>query len=284
VKISANLIENNNSITSSELNLLSMIKFRVQMGSKLYQDLLNSVYTPEYISSQKKIIKGYKRNISDQNTPRDINKISIAQKNISNLIIKDFVQFIGISGSVGAGISQEFDDIDIFIVLKDHTVWLYRLVIWLKNLNKKNIRRRTILPLNLDKKIRNNLAFRDKLCINYLIEESSLNRIEKNIFNLHEIHSLIPIYNTQYKNHLMSICSSWVDSSLMMINSYTPNSQSGNNTNIFVRIADFLAFCAQALYMLYHGAKILEIFSARKNGYIKTFDLSFAREILRCIK
>ena len=284
MKISANLIENNNSITSSELNLLSMIKFRVQMGSKLYQDLLNSVYTPEYISSQKKIIKEYKRNISDQNTPRDINKISIAQKNISNLIIKDFVQFIGISGSVGAGISQEFDDIDIFIVLKDNTVWLYRLVIWLKNLNKKNIRRRTILPLNLDKKIRNNLAFRDKLCINYLIEESSLNRIEKNIFNLHEIHALIPIYNTQYKNHRMSICSNWVDSSLMMLNNYTPKSQSGNKTNIFVRIADLCAFCVQALYMLYHGARISEIFSARKNGYIKTFDLSFAREIIRRIK
>jgi len=276
--------ENNNTVASSELNLLSMIKFRVQMGSKLYQDLLNSVYTLEYIASQKKIINEYRRNISDQNTPHDINKISIAQKNISNLIIKDFVQFIGISGSVGAGISQEFDDIDIFIVLKDHTVWLYRLVIWFKNLNKKNIRRRTILPLNIDKKIRNNLAFKDKLCINYLIEESSLNLIEKNIFNLHEIHSLIPIYNTQYKIHLMSICSSWVDSSLMMLNNYSPKSQSGNITNIFVRIADLFAFCAQSLYMFYHGAKISEIFSARKNGYIKTFDLSFAREIIRRIK
>jgi len=284
VKIKENHTKKNMAIRNSELSLLSMIKFRVQMNSKLYQDLLKSVYKSEYITSQKNLLKEYSRNISNQNTPRDISKISIAQKNISNLIISDYVKFVGISGSVAAGISQEYDDIDIFIVLKDHTVWLYRLKTWLRNLTKKNIRRRTILPLNLENNLRNNFAFKDKLCINYLIEESAVNKIEKNIFNLHEIHSLIPIYNPNYKNHLIGICAQWDDPLNKMLNQYQNENNHYESTKNFVKIADFVAFCGQALYMFYHGAKISDIIFARKNGYIKSFDPSFAKEILRRIK
>lgn len=88
MKIKENHTKKNMAIRNSELSLLSMIKFRVQMNSKLYQDLLKSVYKSEYITSQKNLLKEYSRNISNQNTPRDISKISIAQKNISKIILK----------------------------------------------------------------------------------------------------------------------------------------------------------------------------------------------------
>ena len=49
-----------------------------------------------------------------------------SKKYISFFQILGFVKFIGISGSVAAKIANPEDDIDLFIVVKNGSSWLYR--------------------------------------------------------------------------------------------------------------------------------------------------------------
>ena len=49
-------------------------------------------------------------------------------KRIPILLVGNLVKFIGISGSVGSGFAKE-DDIDIFVVTRNGTMWLYRALV-----------------------------------------------------------------------------------------------------------------------------------------------------------
>ena len=59
-------------------------------------------------------------------------KVEIAKKNIPILLVGNLVKFIGISGSVGSGFAKEEDDIDIFVVTRNGTMWLYRALVQIK--------------------------------------------------------------------------------------------------------------------------------------------------------
>ncbi len=101
---------------------------------------------------------------------------SLAKK-YSGIISKfPFVKAVFISGSLSKGYMDKDSDIDFFIITEKGKLWLCRmlLVIFKK-----------IFLLNSHK----------YFCINYFIDESSLEIPDKNIYSATELRTLLPMYN-----------------------------------------------------------------------------------------
>jgi hypothetical protein len=98
-------------------------------------------------------------------------------KKYSGIISKfPFVKAVFISGSLSKGYMDKDSDIDFFIITEKGKLWLCRmlLVIFKK-----------IFLLNSHK----------YFCINYFIDESSLEIPDKNIYSATELRTLLPMYN-----------------------------------------------------------------------------------------
>lgn len=86
-----------------------------------------------------------------------------------------FVSYVGISGSLSKGYSDEHSDFDFFIITQKDRLWICRTL------------------LHLMKKLSFLIGQQHKLCMNYFIDESALSLQEKNIYTATELHSLIPV-------------------------------------------------------------------------------------------
>lgn len=115
-------------------------------------------------------------------------KTGVVEKNLNWLVCKPFVKFVGVSGSIGSDFVKKSDDIDLFIVVKNDTAWIYRLYLYFMNIFKKQLRSK---EKNSKKEVK------DKLCINLITEERYL-LFENDIFNFNELLYLKPIYNKRF--------------------------------------------------------------------------------------
>lgn len=108
-------------------------------------------------------------------------KLEIANKNLSKILHHKFCTKIAISGSTAVGCPRVDDDIDIFVIVRDNTLWLYRM--WFKLFGGKAVARR------LDN------VRKDKFCVNFIVEESALdNVINNSVFYQHEMACLITLW------------------------------------------------------------------------------------------
>jgi hypothetical protein len=105
------------------------------------------------------------------------------------------VLFIGISGSVAVKNAKKEDDIDLFVITEDKTIWVTRflMVVLLKLLGAYRAKK--------DKKIKN------KFCLNMLVTEKSMSfeKDKRNIYTAREICQLLPIFqrNNAYRKFLL---------------------------------------------------------------------------------
>ncbi|RJQ36049.1 hypothetical protein C4559_05605 [Candidatus Microgenomates bacterium] len=123
-------------------------------------------------------------------------KFKFAKKIIFKLSLIPTVQLIGISGALSMNNCEKDDDIDLFIITSKKTLWTTRLfLIFLLEIMGKRRKR-----LEEDTK--------DKICLNFLIDESSIGFIKKrqDLYTAHEIIQLIPIFerNNMYKKFINS--------------------------------------------------------------------------------
>ncbi len=89
-----------------------------------------------------------------------------------------YVRGVGISGSISKNVMAEDGDVDFFIITKPGRLWLCRSLLILF--------KKTVL-----------LNSRKYFCINYLVDEDTLEIPDKNMFTAVEIRTLIPVFNSQ---------------------------------------------------------------------------------------
>lgn len=114
-----------------------------------------------------------------------------AQKK-SKLISKfPFVRGVFISGSLSKGVMHEDGDIDFFIITRPNRLWVARTLLILY---------KKIFLLNS----------RKYFCINYLVDENSLDIEQKNRFTAVELLSLLPMINEEMHHNLIRN-NTWVE-------------------------------------------------------------------------
>ncbi len=108
-------------------------------------------------------------------------KIDIAKRNLHRILLPALCRRIAISGSVAVGCPRREDDIDIFVIVRDDTLWLYRL--WIKLLGGRIVARR------FDKDLQ------DKFCVNFIVEKGALESVKEDTVAFeHEWRSLIDLW------------------------------------------------------------------------------------------
>jgi hypothetical protein len=103
------------------------------------------------------------------------NDLKLAKRIARFLYQCPFVSFVGISGSLSKGYSDERSDYDFFIITQTDRLWLSRTL------------------LHLFKKLTFLVGQQHKFCMNYFIDESALLLEEQNIYIATELCSLIPV-------------------------------------------------------------------------------------------
>lgn len=206
-------------------------------------------------------------------------KINIANSSIKWLVIKQFVKFVAISGSVASEFAKKSDDIDLFIVTKNDTVWIYRFYLYFKNFFKGDIRSK------------NKRNVENKFCINLLTEERFL-QFEPDVFNLNEILYLKPIYNHKYQK-IFLLNNQWIKDKHLVSEKYLGiggikvcDVKALTKRNYFLLPLNFLAFLSQLVYMIAmnHRPDISRLLKGFKKGRVEFYPKDFKLEKLRNLK
>lgn len=125
--------------------------------------------------------KKYTNPISSQESFRKLTK---AKKIVEKLSRVPSILMIGVSGSTAHMTARAKDDIDLFVIVENNTLWISRmiLVIFLELLG---VRRR-----KLSSKIK------DTICLNMIIERNSMvfGKQRRDVYTAYEIVRLIPLF------------------------------------------------------------------------------------------
>lgn len=249
-------------------NILGQLsKFRSLMGLSLSKDNVKNIWGKKYL---KNLPSEKLKKLKENQNPFALEKIKICKNNISKLKILNWIQFVGISGSVAAGFAKEEDDIDVFIVVKNGTMWIYRGIVVFLNLFHNKIRAKR------HKNVRN------KLCLNLICEERGL-QFEEDLFNFHELMFLIPIYNEKYLNFIYSE-NDWLEKKYNvkkenLITRIRPRKKA----NILILSLNYLAFLSQLFFMYISGHRpdVQSLKDNCKEGRIEFFEKSYKEKIIR---
>lgn len=198
------------------------------------------------------------------------NKINIAKQNLDFFKILKLNKYIGISGSIAAGFAKEEDDIDIYIVVKNHTAWIYRGILTIKNIFNHLMRTQ-----------RDGDNVKDLFCVNFISEERGL-LINNDTFNFHELMYNIPISENGeeyikhiYKNNPWLIEEYFVKKELLR-----SKVREESNVNILI-ILNYLAYLSQVTFMIISGHRpnIKRIRNNYSKGRIEFFPEDFKQKV-----
>jgi hypothetical protein len=215
-------------------------------------------------------------NIKKQIEPRKNiieEKIEIAEETLDWILFEPFVKFVAISGSVASEFAIEEDDIDLFIVTRNDTVWIYRLSVYIKNLFKGKIRSK------------GNKEVKDKLCVNFLAEQRSL-LFEEDIFNLNEILFLKPIYNERFQK-VIFLNNPWLKDSYLLSEEFlgmdklkVGDVKDLTKRNHILFPINLLAFVAQLLFMVImrHEPDFERLFKGFREGRVEFYPKDFKND------
>jgi len=120
-----------------------------------------------------------------------VKQLKIAKKIAAFLIRIPFIKGVAISGSLSKNVAYEGSDIDFFIVTKENRLWLSKLFL------TAIIKCATFFGLS------------KWFCINYIVDEKSLEVPEKNIFTATEIITLLPLYGASLFDNFLA-ANNWV--------------------------------------------------------------------------
>lgn len=237
-------------------------KFRTLMGASLKKDDIKRIWGKSFLRESK---EKYEQNVNEIVK----GKLEYAENIVKVLKIFNWVKFIGVSGSVGAGFAKEEDDIDVFVVVKDGTAWVYRGLISIANLFHNKIR------------AKRHKVIKNKLCLNMICEERGL-KFDNDIFNFHELMFLVPIYNEKYLNFIYSN-NLWLRESYFVKKDllYTKISR-GKNANFFIKFLNTVFYLLQIsfMYISNHKPDLKRIKRNYKKGRIEFFEEDFKKEKL----
>lgn len=249
--------------------ILKLYDFRSNIPANLSVEKVKSIWDIEILQSD------IPSNIKETSEILD-RKINIAEKSLELLLCKKFVRFIGISGSVGSEFAKEGDDIDLFIIVKNDTSWIYRLCLYLRNFSKNIIRSKEKITRGEDVK--------DKFCVNLITEERSL-IFEDDLFNLNEIIYLKPLYNGKFLN-LIYLNNPWLKDKYLVSEKFLRKDliEMGDvkkltKRNFLLVPINFVLFLLQVVYMsiMKHSPDYKRLWKGFINGRIEFFPKDFRK-------
>lgn len=253
-------------MTKAEERLEELICFRSLMELSVSTEDVRKIWGKKFYrqldKSQLKDLESF--------TNENVNtKISIAKKNVKKLLIFNWVKFIGISGSVGAGFAKEDDDIDLFIVVRNNTMWLYRGLLTLSNLFHHTIR------------TKRDHSVKDKFCINLICEERDL-IFEKDIFNFHELMYVKPLFNPEYLEYIYSK-NKWLLSDYLVKSDLLRSRVLESRKSYVLAFLNIIAFYFQFLFMLIanHYPEFDRLKDNNSRGRIEFFEIDYKRKMLK---
>lgn len=252
-------------VNKKHQKVFQMILFRKNMGTYMPKEKVVCFWTEE---CQK--IKGVKEDKNEKKKKMVKQKTDIVKKNLKHIIFRDWVKFVGVTGSVAANIPSEDDDIDVFIVVKNNRMWLYRAILTLR-LGRKSVRRVWGKPV------------KDKIDTNFISEERGLKFNTESIFVLHELLFMIPVYNKEYYEYILNI------NHELLENYYVKKRKKEfphKNRHTTLAILDKLAFILQYMYMIAkrHKPNYKRLKKNNKKGRIAFFPEGFREEKEREVK
>lgn len=257
-----------------EEKVLDLIKFRLAMKEDITYSKSKSIWGKKVIEElDKDILKRLNKSTKGRISQIVTEKILIAKQNVKFLKVFDWVKFIAISGSVAAGFAKEQDDIDIYVVVRNHTAWIYRGILTIRNIFNHRMRSN-----------RDGNNVKDLFCINFISEERGL-KIDNDIFNFHELMYMVPI-DSESEKYLPFIFSKnlWLVEGFGISKELVKNKvREGKNVNIILRFINWAAYIAQVVFMVLAGHKpeIGGIKGRYKEGRIEFFPKGFKSEVLK---
>ncbi|MBD3329097.1 hypothetical protein GF357_01230 [Candidatus Dojkabacteria bacterium] len=242
-----------------------IVELRKKIGMEISADIVRRFWGQDY--TKRDYVSSRLRNVNI-----GAYKLRLLQDNLEMFKSK-YLRFIGVSGSIAAGTVNESDDIDIFVVVKNYTSWIYRLIVtW--RLKKREL----VMDHSLVAKKRSQ---KDKFCLNFIVEERAL-KFEPTVLNLHELIHLLPVYSvTSSKSDYFDgilMHNSWImdkfglklpDNSEDRI----PNSRS-HLESIILWPFNFISFLVQAVIMILHGGDLRKILQWWSSGKIAIYETS----------
>jgi len=247
-------------VESIQNSVENLEKFKSLMGASLKKEDVKRIWG-------KSFIREFGGEYTENESFEVKKKLEYAKKIIKVLKLSNWVKFIGVSGSVGAGFAKEDDDIDIFVVVKNKTAWIYRGLISFLNIfhNKIRAKRHKIV--------------KNKLCLNMICEERGL-LFEDDMFNFHELMFLVPIYNEKYLNFIYSN-NPWLRDSFDVKREllYSKISE-GKDVNIFIKFLNSIFYILQIcfMYVSNHRPDVKRIRKNYKEGRIEFFEEGFKKK------
>lgn len=114
-------------------------------------------------------------------------KTKIVEKTVRFLRSIPSIQLIGVSGALAMKNARENDDIDLFIVARRNRLWTTRLLLLL-----------FLELLGLRRKRKERTAA-DKVCLNMLVDESSLclPKDKQDLYSAHEVVQMLPVFERE---------------------------------------------------------------------------------------
>jgi predicted nucleotidyltransferase len=259
---------------SREKVFKNLMKFRSQMGKSLSREDIKYIWGRRFLKnleqSKEKGVKKELTKLRGEENEYVRRKMKIAKKNVDKLKVFNWVRFIGISGSVAAGFAEKEDDIDVFVVVRNGTIWLYRALVVFRNLFHNKIRAKRHKDIT------------NKLCLNLVCEERGLN-FPNDIFNFHELMFLKPIYNKKYKRYILSQ-NKWLRKQFSVKKELLRSRVIPEKKAFFlIRTLNFFAFVAQLVFMIIsgHGPDIKRLKENYKKGRIEFFEYDFRIEKIK---
>lgn len=252
-----------------------LLKFRKAMGLTLSRDKIKYIWGRRFLRELEELdIKEGKEYLAVIEDRKDLDEISskkleIAKEELSKLKVFNWVRFVGVSGSVAAGFAKESDDIDIFVVVRNGAMWIYRAVIAFRNIFHNKIRAKRHKDVS------------NKLCVNLICEERGL-EFPNDIFNMHELLFLVPIYNKSYKRYVLFM-NPWLERDFYVKKELLRSRTLPKKRAFFIiSFFNFLAFIAQLTFMFIsgHNPEINRIVENYKRGRIEFFEYEFRMEKL----
>ena len=155
------------------------------------------------------------------------------------------IRLIALTGSLSVNNALPTDDIDLFIITTNHTLWLTRLLV--------------VLIVVLFFRPRHPLQqqfLSDTICLNLWLDESALTipSPKRNLYTAHEVLQIEPLFDRDHTYYRFLMANRWTSSYLA--NAYfqkLPTVPEHKNTAPsacwFVRLLNLLSFYSQFLYM-----------------------------------
>jgi len=241
---------------------IQLKKFRSLMNLSVSKEDIIRIWGKRYLE---KIETKMSKKLPNRNRNKFVDKkLDTVKQNISSLQALNLVKFIAVTGSVGAGFAKEEDDIDVYVVVRNNSMWLYRGVVSIKNLFHNKIR------------AKRHRVSKDKICLNFVSEERGLH-LEDDIFNFHELMYMKPIYNNDYL-HSIYFENKW------LIHKYgvrkellKTDIEPQKSLNLILLILDKLFYFSQLLFMVlsHHRPEIRRLETNSKIGKIEFFPKDF---------